>query len=73
VETQRYIGEPRRVVVWRKGENGPWIIWGSMPIPEDIDSGILIAEVFKRLPQPTPQADIDRVHLKLKIGMGQAT
>jgi len=71
VEVQSYVGERRRVVVWRRGPNGPWIIWGSLGIPEDVDEELLIKEVFDRLPEPVAQDATDRVYLKLAAGLGR--
>ena len=71
VEVNSYVGEPRRVVVWRRGPDGPWIIWGSLAIPEDLDADLLISEVWERLPEPVAQSATDRVYLKLAAGLGR--
>lgn len=71
VEVCAYVGEPRRVVVWRRGPNGPWIIWGSLAIPEDVDADELVKEVMSRLPEPVAQSETDRVYLKLAAGLGR--
>ncbi len=71
VAVQSYVGERRRVVVWRRGPGGPWVIWGSLGIPEDVDEELLIQEVFDRLPEPVAQSATDRVYLKLAAGLGR--
>lgn len=71
VEVHSYAEEPRRVVVWRRGPAGPWIIWGSLAVPDGIDAKALEAEVIKRLPEPVAQCASDRVYLKLWEGLGR--
>jgi hypothetical protein len=71
VEVNSYVGERRRVVVWRRGPAGPWIIWGSLPIPDDVDEELLIQEVLSRLPEPVAQTATDRVYLMLAAGLGR--
>jgi hypothetical protein len=71
VEVHEYAGEPRRVVVWRRGPDGPWIIWGSLAIPKDKIAESVIEEVWKRLPEPVAQSETDRVYLKLAAGLGR--
>ena len=71
VEVNSYAGERRRVVVWRRGPDGPWIIWGSMGIPDGLDEELLIKEVLSRLPEPVAQSEADRIYLKLAAGLGR--
>jgi hypothetical protein len=58
-------------VVWRRGNGGPWIFWGSLAIPDDIDADDLIKEVLSRLPEPVAENSKERVYLKLATGLSR--
>jgi hypothetical protein len=64
-------GKRRKVAVWRRDGNGPWIIWGSLGIPNDVDADTLEDEVLSRLPQPVAEDAKARVLAKLQAsGVG---
>jgi len=74
VRVQSYATGPRRVVVWRKVDCGPYILWGSLAIPDDVDADRLVHEVRSRLPEPDRAAEDAkaRVERTLRKGLGQA-
>jgi hypothetical protein len=74
VRVQSYAEGPRRVVVWRKVDCGPYVVWGSLAIPDDVDGGKLEAEVMSRLPLPDRAVEYAkaRVAARLRSGLGQA-
>lgn len=74
VRVQSYAVGPRRVVVWRKVDCGPYTLWGSLAIPDRTDAAELEREVMSRLPLPDRAAENAkaRAEARLRSGLGHA-